>query len=99
MSIKVNTTKNKIKTTRPAFKKKPTKPQIDTDLKKEEAEVLEDIVLTKPDASAKPKLHAIWPILMVVSILSCIGIPFIPPAERILMITLASCFSILSFNC
>jgi hypothetical protein len=97
MSTKLKTTKNRIKTTKPSFTKKTIKPPIDEDLiKEEETEVLEDIVLTKPDASAKPKLHAIWPILMVVSILSCIGIPFVPVAERILIITLASCFSIIS---
>ncbi len=51
----------------------------------DEVEQLEAKVLSKPEAKAKPKLNVIWPILLVFAILCCVGLPFIPFAERILV--------------
>lgn len=84
-------TKTRIKTVKPAFKE--TEKQ---EMTEEEVVELQDIVLSKPDASAKPVLKTIWPVLLVVSILTCIGIPFIPAAERVLLGSFVLCAAIFS---
>ena len=84
-------TKNKIKTVKPVSEKAQ-----DTEMTEEEVIELQDIVLSKPDATAKPVLKMVWPILLVVSILTCIGIPFIPAAERVLLGSFVLCAAIFS---
>jgi len=84
-------TKKKTKTIRPK-----TKAPVKKEMTEEEVEELQDIVLSKPDATAKPKLHTAWPVLLVVSILTCIGIPFIPEAERLLLGSFVLCAAIWS---
>lgn len=84
-------TKTKIKTIRPAFNKPESK-----EMTEEEVIELQDIVLSKPDATAKPLLNTAWPVLLVVSILTCIGIPFIPTAERVLLGSFVLCSAIWS---
>ncbi|MCM8525125.1 MAG: hypothetical protein NE327_01320 [Lentisphaeraceae bacterium] len=84
-------TKKKIKTIRPAFEEPQSK-----EMTEEEVIELQDIVLSKPDATAKPVLHAAWPALLVISILTCIGIPFIPAAERVLLGSFVLCSAIWS---
>ena len=84
-------TKKKIKTVRPQFEE-----PVSEEMTEEEVIALQDVVLSKPDASAKPKLHTAWPVLLVVSILTCIGIPFIPAAERLLLGSFVLCAAIFS---
>ena len=84
-------TRKKLKTVKPQFNESKS-----TDMSEEEIEELQDIVLSKPDASAKPKLHTAWPVLLVISILTCIGIPFIPEAERLLLGSFVLCAAIWS---
>lgn len=84
-------TKTNLKTARPQRKKSEAKKMTE-----KEIEELQDIVLSKPDATAKPKLHNIWPVLLVSSILTCIGIPFIPAAERLLLGSFVACAAIWS---
>ena len=90
MATKLKTTrKNAVRTRRPSTKNMKSKPPV---------EEIEDIAEeTSTDKSAvEPKLHPVWPILLVTSILSCIGIPFVPVAERILIGSLAGCFALIS---
>ena len=84
-------TKKKIKTIKPSF----DKPKAE-EMTEDEVVELQDIVLSKPDATAKPVLHTAWPVFLVISILTCIGIPFIPAAERVLLGSFVLCAAIWS---
>ena len=97
-SVKPRTkARKKSKTIRPNLKKsESTKKPESVELSEDEVADLQDIVLSKPDATAKPKLHTAWPVLLVVSILTCIGIPFIPSAERLLLGSFVLCAAIWS---
>lgn len=87
-------TKTKLKTVRPSMPKK--QKAVEEDMTEEEVLELQEIVLSKPDATAKPQLNTVWPVLLVVSILTCIGIPFIPAAERVLLGSFVLCAAIFS---
>ncbi len=96
MPAKLKTSSNRLKTRRPTSKSMKTKVQLQEESDLQEAQEMEDAVLSKEDATAKPKLNPIWPVFMVTAILACIGIPFVPFAERILIGTLSGCFTLLS---
>lgn len=83
--------KKKVKTIKPSLDK--TK---DAEMTEDEVVELQDMVLSKPDATAKPLLHTLWPVLLVSSILTCVGIPFIPSAERVLLGSFVLCSAIWS---
>jgi hypothetical protein len=65
-------------------------------VQEEPEEVLEETEAINENRVIEPKLHPVWPILLVTSILSCIGIPFVEVAERVLIGSLAGCFALIS---
>ena len=87
-------TRTGVRTRRPSSKNMKTKRPVQEDIEVEEDENLEEDVQNR--AEVKPELHAVWPILMVTSILSCIGIPFVGQAEQVLIGSIAGCFALLS---
>ena len=97
MATKLKTTKknaSRTRTRRPSTKNMKTRPPV----KEEPEEVVEEVLEKNAEQNRiiEPKLHPIWPILLVTSILSCIGIPFVAVAERVLIGSLAGCFSLIS---
>ena len=62
----------------------------------DESAKLEETEREKKPSKPRPHLSIFWPILLVTAILSCIAIPFVPFAEKILIAVLVFCSVLIS---